>query len=954
MAEWEPLAAGSVLNDRYEVEALLGKGGFGATYLARDRGRSGAPCALKELLPAKATNPKVLELFEREARILYALRHPGIPSLHAYFAEAGRYYLVQDFVRGRTLAQLVEERGTLSEADVAAFLREALGILQYLHGRSPAVIHRDIKPTNMIRAETGRLNLIDFGAVKEALGQPTTDPESTVIKSAGYTPPEQTRGVVVPASDLYALAATALHLLSGRHPFDWYDAMTGQWKFGGRLGVSAGMDALLARLLEEQLPRRIQTAAEALSSLAATEVRSAAPTPAPRPTPAPDAGTAPLAAGSVLGGRYEVRAVLHHDRTSATYRAIDRLSFERACLVIELFPTDETETRVRKAFEAEAQRLSSVTHPAVPRILAFFPLERRYYVIQELVEGETLPERVRRAGPMSEREVVSVLRSVLDAFVAMHASTPPVVHGALFPERLVQTGPGAVMFSDFRSFRDVLAGRGAARVPEAARPYTAPEELETEPTPAGDLYGLGATCFYLLSGRAPAPPADPDATVAPTAGVSPELTSLLLKMTARDPSARYASAAEAQAAVDRLPSATEIAPAPLPRPTPTPVPPGPTPVPVPVPPTPQPAGWLSKRNLIIAAIVAAVGLGVWLKSSPTPPPPTPIPSPVPSPVPPPQPVPRPIPAPQPVPQPQPVPVPRPAPTASQLGFLGVVASMERANLGNRQDYAVVVKSWMAGSPAAGLGLRRGDVIMAIGGRPTPHIRDLYQALRALGPGATVQVDILSAGQTRSASARLLSSPYPDFTEGRVIDAQEPPGRFFPSADPGELAGVRRALTGPAWIFSEFSFIETGVAPGWKSELWPAQQPYRAVIVHGPDAARFELGLTWQDNSVATPDSVFQGLFWPVMQRDSQGAQLLGDRALSPTAKRFFFTQQFNGRSTLSQLSVQVSASPNITFGGQNARRYFIAWRWMRVPAEGGPTVAAVEAMRLESVFIPAL
>ncbi len=140
MSEWQPLPAGTVLRERYEVEALLGKGGFGAAYRARDRERFDQPCALKELLPAKAENPKVLELFEREARVLLAIRHPGIPSLHAYFADAGRYYLMQDYVPGSTLAQIVEQRGALLEAEVVQVVRDALTILQYLHGRTPAVI----------------------------------------------------------------------------------------------------------------------------------------------------------------------------------------------------------------------------------------------------------------------------------------------------------------------------------------------------------------------------------------------------------------------------------------------------------------------------------------------------------------------------------------------------------------------------------------------------------------------------------------------------------------------------------------------------------------------------------------------------------------------------------------------------------------------------------------------
>src|SRR5262245_57310168 len=417
MSEWQPLPSGTVLRERYEVEALLGKGGFGATYRARDKERFDQPCALKELLPAKAENPKVLELFEREARILLALRHPGIPSLHAYFTDSSRYYLVQDFVPGLTLAQIVEQRGALPEAEVVQALRDALTILQYLHGRTPAVIHRDLKPTNIIRADSGRLYLVDFGAVKEALGQPTTDPESTVIKSAGYTPPEQTRGVVVPASDLYALGATALHLLTGRHPFDWYDALAGQWQFVGRVPMSRRLETILVRLLEEPLARRFGSAAEALAALTAppttSETVQATRIEEAPPPPPPHGG--PLPVGAVLRGRYEVRAIVHEDPSSTTYQAVDRESFGRACVLIELRPVAETETRVRTAFEREARRLAAVTHPALPRVLAFFPEGGRYYVLQEVVEGETLADRVRTRGPLPEAEAVGVLRATLDA-----------------------------------------------------------------------------------------------------------------------------------------------------------------------------------------------------------------------------------------------------------------------------------------------------------------------------------------------------------------------------------------------------------------------------------------------------------------------------------------------------------------------------------------------------------
>jgi serine/threonine protein kinase len=315
MPEWRPLPVGTLFRDRYDVEAISGRGGFGATYRVRDRERFQQLCALKELLPSQGENPKVRELFEREARTLLALRHPGIPALHSFFSHDGRYYLVEDFVTGRTLAQEMEERGRFSEVEVVVVLDEILAILEYLHGRSPALIHRDIKPANIIRGADGTLYLVDFGAVKEAMVVAVLSAESTIIGTSGYTPPEQLRGIVVPASDLYAVGATALQLVSGRPPAEWYDALNGSWRFPGQLGVSARLEGVLVKLLEEQPARRYHSARAVRDALrqggAATAAsrtlailqpeplpQATAPAPATRPSGAPSApvATAPPAA----------------------------------------------------------------------------------------------------------------------------------------------------------------------------------------------------------------------------------------------------------------------------------------------------------------------------------------------------------------------------------------------------------------------------------------------------------------------------------------------------------------------------------------------------------------------------------------------------------------------------------------------------------------------------------
>ena len=276
MPSWSPIPPGTVLRDRYEVEALSGRGGFGATYRVRDRERFGQLCALKELLPSQAENPKVRELFEREARTLLSLRHVGIPSFHAFFFYEGRFYLVEDYIAGKTLAQELEEEGRFSEGKVSAIVDEVMAILEYLHGRSPAVVHRDIKPANIIRATSGALYLVDFGAVKEAMVVAALSAESTIIGTSGYTPPEQLRGVVVPASDLYAVGATALQLLTGRSPAELYNVIEGAWRFAGKLGVSPRLEAILGRLVEEQLSRRFQSATAVREALRGEPVETMA------------------------------------------------------------------------------------------------------------------------------------------------------------------------------------------------------------------------------------------------------------------------------------------------------------------------------------------------------------------------------------------------------------------------------------------------------------------------------------------------------------------------------------------------------------------------------------------------------------------------------------------------------------------------------------------------------
>lgn len=254
---------------------MLGRGGFGVTYLARDMALPGNPeCVVKQLSP-KVSNPVVLrkacERFEREAKTLAQLgSHAQIPCLLDYFEVEGEFYLVQEYVKGANLAKEVKQRGLQSELGVKRFLREILPVLSYIHQNQ--VIHRDIKPPNIIRcSEDGRLVLIDFGAVKEQISEMNeTQRASTTqfVGTVGFAPPEQLALRPVYSSDIYAIGVTCLYLLTGKPPIEFdINPATGEILWQDYVQVSSHFAKVLNKMLKMAPIDRYHSADHVLRAL---------------------------------------------------------------------------------------------------------------------------------------------------------------------------------------------------------------------------------------------------------------------------------------------------------------------------------------------------------------------------------------------------------------------------------------------------------------------------------------------------------------------------------------------------------------------------------------------------------------------------------------------------------------------------------------------------------------
>ncbi|PAX53467.1 serine/threonine-protein kinase [Brunnivagina elsteri] len=276
------IPAGTLINNRYLIDKLLGQGGFGRTYLAFDKHRFGETCVLKEFVPATTQQEiinKSKELFEREAKVLYQIEHPQIPKFLASVTDGKRLFIVQEYIDGKTYSQIlcdrISQKGkAFSEDEVKTWLQGILPILEYIHQRK--IIHRDISLDNIMLPDCkSQPVLIDFGVVKEKLTQffSTNSNNShyslqgSVVGKIGYSPPEQLRlGQCYPSSDLYALAVCAIVLLTGRMPYLLIDESL-NWQWQRYTNVSKSFAKIIDKMLVDKPSDRFQSANDILLEL---------------------------------------------------------------------------------------------------------------------------------------------------------------------------------------------------------------------------------------------------------------------------------------------------------------------------------------------------------------------------------------------------------------------------------------------------------------------------------------------------------------------------------------------------------------------------------------------------------------------------------------------------------------------------------------------------------------
>lgn len=283
-------ADGPLLQGRWRLGRALGRGAQGQTFLATEVARREEVVVKRVKLGA---GWKSFELHERETKVLGQLRHAGIPRLHAAFEEPpGTFNLVMQRMPGEDLRALVKGR-RLSELELKDILIRALEILDYLATRSPPVVHRDVKPSNLVRDRDGALALVDFGGVADG----GSSGGSTLVGTYGYMAPEQLHGKSTPATDLYALGATIVALAGGVEPED-VPRKGLAMDLGKHLpALSPGFRAALAAMVEPDPDKRPARPRDVIALLAKTpdpELPPARPLPKALAVQAPRAIARPV------------------------------------------------------------------------------------------------------------------------------------------------------------------------------------------------------------------------------------------------------------------------------------------------------------------------------------------------------------------------------------------------------------------------------------------------------------------------------------------------------------------------------------------------------------------------------------------------------------------------------------------------------------------------------------
>jgi len=561
------LEPGMMLGERYEVLKRLGEGGMGAVYKARDH-ELDRLVALKVIRPELAGHPDILRRFKQELILARQVTHKNVVRIFDLGTADGRKFITMDFIDGRDLKSILNERGKLPASEAVPIVQQICRGLEAAHVEG--VVHRDLKPQNIMVDDAGRVSLMDFGLARsmELSGLTRT---GVLMGTPDYMSPEQARAEKVDArSDLFSLGIIFFEILTGRLPFE-ADTLMG--KLLQRVNQRASdvhaidpeipldVSAVVGKCLEPDVNKRYQTVRQVLDDLGpgastsssgsgtpATGVNASAPTPVP---------LTELGPGSQFGPRYQIDSVIGEGGMGKVYKAHDN-DLDRTVALKLVRPEFAKDASSLQRFKQELLLASRISHRNILRIHDLGDVDGVKFISMAFVQGMDLHDQIAKQGRLPVERAVNIAKQLAGALEAAHAEG--VVHRDLKPRNVLIDVDDHIYVSDFGLAKSLDTDKtGMTRVGEVLGTprYMSPEQAESKAADhRSDIYSLGIIFYEMVTGEVPfngesslqvmfqhvqQKPKDPREIVPDL----PEyLAVIILKCLEKDPALRYQNAQE--------------------------------------------------------------------------------------------------------------------------------------------------------------------------------------------------------------------------------------------------------------------------------------------------------------------------------------------------------------------------------------------------------------------------
>ena len=558
------LPAGEMLAGRYRIVEILGEGGMGAVYKALDT-ELDRPVALKIIRPELSSQSELVLRFKNELILARQITHRNVVRIYDISVSEGCKFITMEFVDGGDLFHLIKQRGKLPVPEALPIFRQALLGLQAAHHEG--VVHRDLKPHNIMVDSQGRACLMDFGIASSAETSGMTV-AGALIGTPHYMAPEQVLGGKAEArSDLFAMGVIFFEMLSGDLPYRGAGGLKSLIQRTKEAAPSLRsidpdipeyISGIVARCLEIDLDLRYSSAGEILADLDAQKVSRPGAENLHFPTGAFCA--LPLAPGSAFGSRYRIECRLGQGGMGTVYKAWD-LELDRPVALKLVRPELSTKPASFEKLKQEILLASSISHRHILRIHDLGDVDGLKFISMAFVDGPDLSKVLRADGPLPASRAVFFAIQLCEALQAAHAEG--VVHRDLKPQNILIDKENHACITDF-GVAVSLAAEGAPEflgTPE----YMAPEQVEGKPPDSrADLYSFGLILYQMVTGALPFGSDTVMQTLFQRVTqlprhpklINPELpddlVALILKCLEKDPDLRYQTAAEILADLKRL------------------------------------------------------------------------------------------------------------------------------------------------------------------------------------------------------------------------------------------------------------------------------------------------------------------------------------------------------------------------------------------------------------------